>query len=155
MSLKEQEQAFNLVKVVNPCFAPGEFGGGCGQELLVQFQLVCQLQTFLEKTDLATVTHILVVPHLDYFITCHIWDCPWKAFENYNWFKMLWSGCWWVPHMTPVLWELHWLSICFGVQFKVLIVYLNLYMVWVLGILVSAWCHMSLPTHWGRAQRLR
>lgn len=43
---------------------------------------------------------------------------PWKTFRNYIWYKMQHCKQFWGSHVTPLLRKLHWLPICFWIQFN-------------------------------------
>ncbi|XP_053100645.1 uncharacterized protein LOC128322765 [Hemicordylus capensis] len=91
-------------------------------------RLARQLRPFLEKADLATETHALVTSQLDYCDTLFV-GLPlkniWKLQLVQNAAARVLSGAAWWEHITPILKELHWLPVCFRVQFKVLVLTFN------------------------------
>lgn len=89
-----------------------------------QLQLELQLWPFLEKKDLITITHVLVTSRLN---SCNLlcvgltFAMAWKCQLVQNTTR---SACMMMVtsrsnHITPILWEWHWLPITFRAHFKV------------------------------------
>ena len=81
-----------------------------------QLKLVRQLCTFLEMSDLATVTHALVTSHFDYYNTLYV-GLPWKTVRKLQLLRnsaaRLLTGASYREHITHLSQELHWLSVGF------------------------------------------
>lgn len=61
-------------------------------------------------------------------ITHSIWSCLWMVSVSFGWFRMQWSAIFHKPrlaHVSPHLWELYWLPICFPFQLKILVITFN------------------------------
>lgn len=70
---------------LGPGFAPWLPVGGWSQEWFCPAQMGASAALFLEKADLAIVTH-------QNWITAmrSMGGCLWNSFRNFSWFKMLW-----------------------------------------------------------------
>ncbi|KAF7235229.1 Protein TANC1 [Varanus komodoensis] len=90
----------------------------------LQLQLIHQLCPYLEHDSLATVTHALVTSRLDFCNALYV-GLPLKTVRILqlvqNRAARLLTGTGRYAHMTPVLWQLHWLPIEVRAQFKVLV----------------------------------
>ena len=88
-----------------------------------QLKLVHQLCPFLERSDLAMVTHALVTCPVDCCNTLYV-GLPLESVRKLQWVQnataTLLSGAGYREQITPLLQQLRRLSICFRAQFKVL-----------------------------------
>ncbi|KAF7243052.1 putative RNA-directed DNA polymerase from transposon BS [Varanus komodoensis] len=89
-----------------------------------QLRLIHQLRPYLEYDCLATMTHALVTPRLDFCNALYV-GLPLKTVRILQFVQnraaRLLMGTGHYVHMTPVLRQLHWLSIEVRAQFKVLV----------------------------------
>ncbi|XP_053142271.1 uncharacterized protein LOC128340742 [Hemicordylus capensis] len=94
------------------------------QSAFYQLRLICQLQPYLERESLATVTHALVTSCLDYCNALYM-GLPLKIVRKLqlvqNRAARLLTGTGRFDHIMPMLNQLHWLPIHFWTQFKVLV----------------------------------
>lgn len=81
-----------------PCIA-SECPGDGGHKSYYQFGIVCQLQSFLGKRDLATVTHALITFRLDYCGTGPVDDRWLQVVQNAASWLLADACC--CPHITP------------------------------------------------------
>ncbi|KAF7249234.1 1-phosphatidylinositol 4,5-bisphosphate phosphodiesterase beta-1 [Varanus komodoensis] len=91
----------------------------------LQLQLSHQLRPYLEDDCLATVTHALVTSQLDYCNTLYMGlslKTVWILQMVQNRAARLLTGTGHYSHITPVLYQLHWLSIEVWAQFQVLVI---------------------------------
>ena len=92
---------------------------------IAQLRVVCQLQPFLEQEALRTVTYALVISHIDYCNAIYM-GLPLKSIRKLQLVQNVAMrailGAPRVAHVTPLLRELHWVPVCFWVQFKVLVI---------------------------------
>ena len=84
-----------------------------------------QLCPFLDQESLQTVTHALVISRIDYCNALYM-GLPLKSIQKLqlaqNAAARAVLGAPRRAHITPLLCELHWLPVCFWVQFKVLVI---------------------------------
>ncbi|XP_062831034.1 probable RNA-directed DNA polymerase from transposon BS [Anolis carolinensis] len=87
-----------------------------------QLKLVCQLQPYLEKSDLATVVDALVTSRLDYCNALYV-GLPVKTVWKFQLVQRLaarfLTGAGYREHTMPLLKQLHWPPINCWAQFKV------------------------------------
>lgn len=57
---------------------------------------------------------------------CITWGCPWRRFRSSKWYRMQQHKQWQLPFISciwiPLFCKLHWLSLCFQIQFALFIV---------------------------------
>ncbi|KAF7247022.1 putative RNA-directed DNA polymerase from transposon BS [Varanus komodoensis] len=91
----------------------------------LQLRLIHQLRPYLEDNCLATVTHALVTSRLDFCNALYV-RLPLKTVRILqmvqNRAARLRMGTGHYSHITPVLYQLHWLPIKVRAQFKVLVI---------------------------------
>lgn len=80
------------------------------------YNCVCQLCPLLDWEALVMVTHTLFTFQVDYCNALYI-GCPWRVFRNFSWWKtfLVWA----LRRVPRTSHKLHWLSICFQIQFKI------------------------------------
>lgn len=87
--------------------------------------ILIQLHPFLDRDALLIINNALVTSHLVYFNTLYI-ELPlkniWKLQLVQNVAAHVINDVAYTADVTPLLHDLHWLPVCFWVQFKVLIV---------------------------------
>uniref|UniRef100_A0A8D2J6W7 Reverse transcriptase domain-containing protein n=1 Tax=Varanus komodoensis TaxID=61221 RepID=A0A8D2J6W7_VARKO len=90
-----------------------------------QLWLIYQLRPYLEEVCLATVPHALVTSRLDFCNALYV-GLPLKTVQILqmvqNRAARMLSGTGCYSHITPVLYQLHWLPIEVWAQFKVLVI---------------------------------
>ncbi|XP_053112476.1 uncharacterized protein LOC128327575 [Hemicordylus capensis] len=124
VALPLKEQVRSLWVLLDPALLLGAQVEAVARGAFARLQLVHQLCPFLEKADLATVTHALVTSQLDYCNTLYV-GLPLKNIQKLQLVqnaaaRVLTGAAWW-EHITPILKELPWLPVRFRVQFKVLV----------------------------------
>lgn len=103
-----------------------------------QLWQVSQLRPSQHVGDLATVMHALVASR-----ECYTRRCPWIGQAEY-WLKG--------DHITPVLFHLHFLFVCFQAQFKVLVLTGKALYSLDQCILRTVFFHINLPISFGHLQ---
>ncbi|XP_053169630.1 uncharacterized protein LOC128353010 [Hemicordylus capensis] len=124
VALPLKEQVRSLGVLLDPALLLEAQVEAVARGAFAQFRLVRQLRPFLKKADLATVTHALVTSRLNYCNTLYV-GLPLKNNQKLQLVqnaaaRVLSRAARW-EHITPILKELHWLPVCFRVQFKVLV----------------------------------
>ncbi|XP_053106346.1 uncharacterized protein LOC128325025 [Hemicordylus capensis] len=124
VALPLKEQVRSLGVLLDPALLLEAQVEAVARGAFAWLRLVRQLRPFLEKADLATVTHALVTSRLDYCNALYV-GLPLKNIRKLqlvqNAAARVLSGAARWEHIIPILKELHWLSVHFRVQFKVLV----------------------------------